>query len=182
LFSEVFILDVMLAGTAMALSYTQNSPTSNVGDVVVVTEGAIAVFADAPLAPTTSTAVPPLTAIIAAVQVSQLYPPAHTNVSDPVAIRVNVRHVPYALYDGSSFPRSVQPAGAVPSEPDLLSILFHICTTRTSPTAVPTGAASVNPLSKKKPVIVVVDEAERKAGPVATSTKPEETIPKILGT
>jgi hypothetical protein len=84
----VLIREVMLAGAEIAVSPTQNRPTRSVGEVVVVTEGATAVRADAPLAPTTSTAVPPLTAIIDAVRVSQLYPPDHTKESVPVATRV----------------------------------------------------------------------------------------------
>jgi hypothetical protein len=79
----------MLAGAEMAVSLTANRPIRRVGDVVVVIEEATAVSVRVPA---TSTAVPPLTAIMAEVRVVQLDPPVHTNESDPVATREYVRH------------------------------------------------------------------------------------------
>ena len=46
-----------------------------------------------------------------------------------------------------------------------------------SPATIPAGIAQVT-----LEVVDVALEAERNAGPVATSTNPEATIPKTLGT
>jgi hypothetical protein len=75
---------VIEAGAAVEFSSVAHKPTSKVGEVVVVTEDAVAVSVRLP---TTSTAVPPLTAIIAAVSFIQLAPPVHANESEPVAMR-----------------------------------------------------------------------------------------------